>query len=101
MFNQYVHTGQYFEAIRILHLNTNKESQDSCLRSLVTTLWDFRRTKSLVDLHYAELTDRVAELLESKCRQMSPTVDNGFFEMVYAFYMHRYNYESGEFFLFL
>lgn len=96
MFNQYVQTEQYFEAIRVLHMNTSKESQESCLRSLVTTLWDVKRTKSLVDLHYADLTDRVAELLEAKSHLMPLSSDDGFFEVVYAFYMHRYNYEAGK-----
>lgn len=97
MFNQYVQAEQYFDAIRVLHMNPSQESQDNCLRSLVATLWDLQRTKSLVDLHYAELTDRVAELLEAKCRLMPLMVDNGFFEVVYAFYLHRYNYEHGSF----
>jgi hypothetical protein len=97
MFNQYVHAEKYFEAIRILHMNPSKESQESCLRSLVTTLWEIRRTKALVELHYAELTDRVAELLEAKCNLMPLSSELGFFEVVYAFYMHRYNYEAGKF----
>ncbi|KAI6182204.1 BMA-NPP-6, isoform e [Aphelenchoides bicaudatus] len=94
MFNQYLESEQYFEAIRFLHMNPSKESQDNCLRNLVSTLWDTGRTKSLVDLHYAELTDRVAELLEAKCRSTPLLSDNGFFEAVYAFYMRRYNYEA-------
>jgi len=45
-------------------------------------------------LHFAELTDRVAELLESECHTMPVSNDNGLFETVYAFYIHRYSYES-------
>jgi hypothetical protein len=97
MFDQYIHTDQYSEAIRVLHMNPSKESQDNCLQRLINTLWNLRRNKTLVDLHYAEFTERVAELLEAKCRSMPLSMDNGFFELVYAFYIHRYSYEHGLF----
>ncbi|KAI6179396.1 BMA-NPP-6, isoform e [Aphelenchoides besseyi] len=91
---QYVATEQYFEAIRVLHLNPSMTSQENCLRNLIAILCDKGKTKSLVTLHYGKLTDQVAELLETKCKAMPPMNDSGFFETVYAFYIHRYNYEA-------
>ncbi|KAI6203510.1 hypothetical protein M3Y94_00565300 [Aphelenchoides besseyi] len=94
LFSQYVATEQYFEAIRVLHLNPSMTSQENCLRNLIAILCDKGKTKSLVTLHYGKLTDQVAELLETKCKAMPPMNDSGFFETVYAFYIHRYNYEA-------
>ncbi|KAI6234379.1 hypothetical protein M3Y99_00788100 [Aphelenchoides fujianensis] len=94
LFTQYVATEQFLEAIRVLHLNPSPTSQENCLRNLIANLCDKSKTKALVTLHYGKLTDQVAELLETKCSTMPPMSDSGFFETVYAFYIHRYNYEA-------
>ncbi|KAI6192894.1 hypothetical protein M3Y99_01908000 [Aphelenchoides fujianensis] len=94
LFTQYVATEQFLEAIRVLHLNPSPTSQENCLRNLIANLCDKSKTKALVTLQYGKLTDEVAELLETKCSTMPPMSDSGFFETVYAFYIHRYNYEA-------
>ncbi|KAI6172177.1 hypothetical protein M3Y98_00944100 [Aphelenchoides besseyi] len=40
LFSQYVATEQYFEAIRVLHLNPSRTSQENCLRNLIAILCD-------------------------------------------------------------
>ncbi|KAI6177930.1 Protein disulfide-isomerase [Aphelenchoides fujianensis] len=94
LFTQYVATEQFLEAIRVLHLNPSPTSQKNCLRNLIANLCDKSKTKALVTLHYGKLTEQVAELLETKCTTMPPMSDSGFFETVYAFYIHWYNYEA-------
>ncbi|KAI6188292.1 hypothetical protein M3Y98_00339200 [Aphelenchoides besseyi] len=81
LFSQYVATEQYFEAIRVLRLNPSMTSQENCLRNLIAILCDKGKTK-------------FGRVVGNQMQAMPPMNDSGFFETVYAFYIHRYNYEA-------
>ena len=80
----------------MLHLNPSASAKESCLRNFVANLWDVGKANALVSLHYGELTEQLIGLLEDKCKGLHPMNDAGFFETIYAFHMHRYNYEAGK-----
>ncbi|CAD5208912.1 unnamed protein product [Bursaphelenchus xylophilus] len=94
MFSQYVADKKFNEAVKTLHNNPVPSQQLSCLRSLIGTLLDLNEMKILINLPYITLGDKVAEMLESRCKVQNALTENGLFNTVYAFYIKRFEYKK-------
>ncbi|CAD5206180.1 unnamed protein product [Bursaphelenchus okinawaensis] len=94
MFSQFVFDKKYNEAVKVLHSNPVPTVQLHCLRFLIGTLLDLNETKILISLPYITLGDKVAEMLETRCKSQNPLTENGLFNTVYAFYFKRFEYQK-------
>ncbi|VDK38347.1 unnamed protein product, partial [Gongylonema pulchrum] len=93
LFKSELRTEQYEEAMKSILNNPYKDNARTCLREMMAKLVEQKLTNTIVEMFYFTMEREAVEILREYARASNVKKDGFFYELLYAFHMHRSSFQ--------